>query len=256
MLGCAYRLIAYKAGPMTALRVGIVGDFDRGKHSHWATEAALFHAAARLGITVEPCWNGTLAVAADVSRLQPFDGIWGAPGSPFASAEGMLRAIRYAREHDVPYLGTCAGFQYALIEFTRNVLGVADADTAENDPVGKSIVITPVACELPPAPGRPRLSGAAVVRPELDTLLARLCGDADLQGEFFCSLEANPDYLSRWHRAGLRIAARGPSGEMRAFDLPGHRYFLATLFQPQLTSSAQHPHPIVIGFLRACAARG
>jgi CTP synthase (UTP-ammonia lyase) len=59
--------------------------------------------------------------------LAATDAIWGAPGSPFASADGMLRAIRYAREHDVPYLGTCAGFQYALIELTRNVLGVASA---------------------------------------------------------------------------------------------------------------------------------
>ena len=237
---------------MEALRIAIVGDFDRGKHSHWATEAALFHAASRLGIGVEPCWNATPSLAQDAGKLAAFAGIWGAPGSPFASAEGMLRGIRYARERDVPYLGTCAGFQYALIELSRNVLGVPDADSAENAPNGRNIVITPVECAVPPAPGRPALWGKGVARPVPGTLLAELCGDGDLHGEFFCSLEANPNYVPRWQQVGLRIGARGPDGEMRALELPANRFFLATLFPPQLSSSAQRPHPIVPVFLRAC----
>jgi CTP synthase (UTP-ammonia lyase) len=236
------------------IRIAIVGDFNRGKHSHWATEAALFHAAARLDLRIEPHWFGTPAIGrSGVHPLAEFDGIWGAPGSPFASMDGMLRAIEFAREHDVPYLGTCAGFQYALIEFTRNVLGVADADTAENDPDGPNIVITPVLCELPEQPG-PRLAGTGVARPEPGSQLERLCGSADLRGEFFCSLEANAAYLERWHTGGLRVGARGAAGEMRALELPAKRFFLATLFQPQLSSSYQQPHPLVVGYLRACAA--
>jgi len=148
--------------------IGIIGDFDRGKHSHWATEAALFHAAARAGLTVEPRWVGTpaLAAASDVGAcLRDFDGIWGAPGSPFVSFDGALRGIEFARQSARPYLGTCAGFQYALIELTRNVLGIADADSADNGSDGRTI---------------------------------------------------------------------------------------ATLFQPQLSSSFTSPHPVVVGFLRAC----
>src|SRR5262245_5437170 len=114
---------------MDVVRIAIVGDFDRRKHSHWATEAALFHAAASLGVAVQPHWIPTPSVASDAERrLAEFDGIWGAPGSPYESAPGMLNAIEHARCRNVPYLGTCAGFQYALIEFTRNVLGVLDAD--------------------------------------------------------------------------------------------------------------------------------
>src|SRR5262249_3031367 len=130
-------------GPaMQPLQIGIVGDFDRRKPSHWATEAALFHAAARLGMPVEPRWLSTPSFGLEdgASQLAQFDGVWGAPGSPFASTDGMLRAIRYAREHDLAYLGTCAGFQYALIEYTRNVLGIADADSSENAPQGANIV--------------------------------------------------------------------------------------------------------------------
>jgi CTP synthase (UTP-ammonia lyase) len=240
------------------VRVGIIGDFDRGKHSHWATEAALFHAAARLGIAVEPRWIATpsLEHAPTERLLEEVDGIWGAPGSPFASMKGMLRGIELARRNDVPYLGTCAGFQYALIELTRNVLGIPDADSAENRPDGQNIVITPVECALPgPAPSGPRLAGAGVVRPVAGTLLESLCGSADLRGEFFCSFETNAAFVERWEAAGLRVAARGADGEMRAFELPRNSFFVATLFQPQLSSSFDRPNPIIQGYLRACSDR-
>ena len=113
-------------------------------------------------------------------------------------------------------------------------------------------MIKPVQCEVP-VPGRPGLAGEGVARPVAGTLLERLCGSEDLRGDFFCSLEANADYVPRWERAGLRIAARGADGEMRAFELPAKRFFLATLFRPQLSSSYQRPHPIITGFLRAAS---
>jgi CTP synthase (UTP-ammonia lyase) len=239
---------------MGIVRVGIVGDFDRNKHSHWATEAALFHAAAQIGHTVEPEWVPTsaLAGAGATRQLAPFDALWGAPGSPYDSVAGMLDAIAHARTHDIPYLGTCGGFQYALVEFSRNVLGVADAESAENDPQGKNVVITAVNCEIP-ARG-PRLHGASIIHPTPGTLLEALCGPGDLSGEFFCSFETNRDFVPRWVAAGLAVAARGQDGEMRAFELPANRIFLATLFQPQLSSSHRRPHPIVMGLLKAAAA--
>lgn len=243
----------YSYPSMNTVRIGVVGDFDRGKHSHWATEAALFHAAAKLGVKVEPRWVETpRAAEADHARtLSAFDGIWGAPGSPYRSMAGILNAIRFARERDIPYLGTCAGFQYALIEFTRNVLGIADADSAENDPEARHIVITPIAC--PPPVARPLLSGSGAARPVPGTSFALLCGNDRLTGEYFCSFETNPAFVSRWEAAGLRVAACGADGEMRAFEVPGRRFFLATLFQPQLASSFDRPHPAVVGFLQACA---
>jgi CTP synthase (UTP-ammonia lyase) len=241
---------------MVGTRIAIVGDFDRGKHSHWATEAALFHAAARLGISVEPHWIPTpaLAHAGDVNHLQAFAGIWGAPGSPYASMQGILNAIEYARQRNVPYLGTCAGFQYALIEFSRNVLGIPDADSAENGPAGDNIVITPVYCETSPTmASSPKLCGAGVARPESGSRLEALCGAHDLQGEYFCSFETNASFIPRWEAAGMRVAARGDEGEMRALELPSKRYFLATLFQPQLSSSFERAHPIIEGFLRVAS---
>lgn len=238
---------------MGAVRIGIVGDFDAQRHSHWATEAALFHAAVQLGIKVEPRWVPTeqLAVQRAADGLVAFDVILAAPGSPYRSMPGMLRAIEYARTRDVPFLGTCGGFQYALIEFSRNVLGLTDADSAENVGAGaKNIVITPVFCDVASAV-RPRLNGAGVARPVRGSLLERLSGGADLTAQYFCSYETNPDFVERWESAGLRVAALGDDGELRAFELPSNRFFVATLFQPQLSSTLERPHPILLGFLRA-----
>lgn len=243
-----------------ALRIAILGDFDRQRHSHWATEAALFHAASWLGFQVEARWFPTeaLEIRDAQDRLAHVDGIWGAPGSPFRSATGVLRGIEFARKRDLPYLGTCAGFQYALIEFTRNVLELHDADTAENGSDSRNIVITPVACPVPShshASGAagPKMHGSDAVHPVKGTLVHDLCRADEVRGEYFCNFETNPDYVARWEQAGLRVAARGPRNEMRAFDLPGKRFFLATLFQPQLSSTGEQPHPLVLGYLRACA---
>jgi len=239
-----------------SLRIGILGDFSREKHSHWATEAALFHAASWLDFAIEPRWipTGSLERLEGQDRLANFDGLWAAPGSPYASSAGMLRGIEFARRRDWPFLGTCGGFQYALIEFTRNVLGLKDADTAENNPASKNVVITPVSCDLPGrVPGGPKMSGEDIVGLTAGSLLADLCRSRELRGEYFCNFETNPEYVPRWEAAGLRVAARGPQNEMRGFDLPAHRFFLATLFQPQLSSTTDQPHPIVLGFLRAGA---
>jgi CTP synthase (UTP-ammonia lyase) len=238
------------------LRLAVVGDFDAQKLAHWATDAALYHAGAHAGQALELCWIGTARVSEHgaAKALAAFDGIWGAPGSPFASADGMLAAIRFAREKDVPYLGTCAGFQYALIEFTRNVLGLLDADTAENESSSSNIVITPVGCPLPDrAPGSPKLAGMDDVLVVAGALLAEICGAAPLACEYFCNFETNPAYVERWRAAGLSIAARDRRGEMRAFSLPSRRFFLATLFQPQRASRAGAPHAVVEAFLRAAA---
>ncbi len=237
---------------MGAVRIGIVVDFDARKTSHWATEAALFHAAAQLGVKIEPRWVGTqqLAQQRAADSLVAFDVILAAPGSPYRSRAGMLRGIEYARTRDVPFLGTCGGFQYALIEFSRNVLGLLDADSAENASGWKHVVITPVVCDVP-RETLPRLDGEGVARPVRGSLLERLCAGADLTAQYFCSYETNPDFLARWESAGLRASALGAGGELRAVELPSHRFFVATLFQPQLSSSFERPHPIITGLLRA-----
>jgi CTP synthase (UTP-ammonia lyase) len=115
-----------------AVRIGILGDFNPKFRSHPATTEALQHAAHKLDLKLESEWIPTPSLTTPGAEkiLESFDGLWASPGSPYKSFDGMLKGIEFARRRDWPFLGTCGGFQYALIEFARNVLGIKDADSA------------------------------------------------------------------------------------------------------------------------------
>jgi len=185
--------------------------------------------------------------------LERFDGLWASPGSPYESAEGMLKGIEFARRRDWPFLGTCGGFQYTLIECARNVLGIKDADTAENNSGSKNVIIYPVECAVSNrAPGAPKLSGAGPeIRLRPGSYLQSLYMTDTVVEEFFCNFEVNPEFEWCAIEAGFPVAARGPKREVRAIESPTHRFFLATLFQPQLSSKPGKPHPLVLGFVQA-----
>jgi len=238
-----------------AVRIGILGDFNPEFRSHHATNEALQHAAAKLNLPVESAWISTLSVLEPEAqrRLESFDGIWAAPGSPYKSFDGMLKGIEFARRRDWPFLGTCGGFQYALIECARNVLGIKDADTAENNSGSKNIVIYPVACAVPKrAKDAPRLSGPIPeIRLRPGSYLQSFYMKDTVEEEFFCNFEVNPDYEWAAMEAGFPVVARGPQGEIRAIESPTHLFYIATLFQPQLSSKPKKPHPLVLAFVQA-----
>ena len=238
-----------------AVRIGILGDFNPEFRSHHATNEALQHAAAKLNLPVESAWISTPSVLEPEAQrtLESFDGIWAAPGSPYKSFDGMLKGIEFARRRDWPFLGTCGGFQYALIECARNVLGIKDADTAENNSGSKNIVIYPVACAVPKrARDAPKLSGPI---PEIQlrpgSYLQSFYMKDTVEEEFFCNFEVNPDYEWAAMEAGFPVVARGSQGEIRAIESPTHLFYIATLFQPQLSSKPKKPHPLVLAFVQA-----
>src|SRR5689334_4524942 len=110
--------------PTRTVRIAIVGDFQPEHDTHPATRAAIGHASARSGHDHEAVWVATPDVAGRAAEvLAGFHGVWIAPGSPYASMQGALDAITWAREERVPLLGTCAGFQHIVLEHGRNVLG-------------------------------------------------------------------------------------------------------------------------------------
>jgi CTP synthase (UTP-ammonia lyase) len=244
------------------VRIGILGDFNPESRSHQAINDALQHAARKLDMKVEGEWLSTPSLAAPEAekKLETFDGLWGAPGGPFKSFDGMLKGIEFARRRDWPYLGTCAGFQYAFIEFARNVLHIADADSAENNSGSKNIIIYPVACAVPDRKGdAPKLSGMVPeIRLRPGSYLQSFYGkDTEMVSEeFFCNFEINPDFEWTAMEAGFPVVARGPNGEIRAIESPTHRFFVATLFQPQRSSTEKNPHPVVLAFVQAAADWG
>jgi CTP synthase (UTP-ammonia lyase) len=172
----------------------------------------------------------------------------------------MLKGIEFARRRDWPFLGTCGGFQYAFIEFARNVLDIKDADSAENNSGSKNIIIYPVACAVPNRKGdAPKLSGAIPeIRLRPGSYLQSFYGKdkETATEEFFCNFEINPEFEWAAMEAGFPVVARGAEGEIRAIESPSHRFYLATLFQPQLSSTEKKPHPVVLAFVQAAADWG
>lgn len=135
------------------------------------------------------------------------------------------------------------------------MLKFADADSAEHNPQSRHIIISPVACAVPQrGPSDPKLCGPVpgiLLKP--GSLLQRIYGHDEVVEQFFCNYEVNPEYEPQLASAGLEVVARGEHGEARAVELAGHDFFIATLFQPQLSSTPDTPHPLVTAFVAAAA---
>ncbi len=223
--------------------IGIIGEHDPGNETHVATDDALGHAAAALGVAVEAAWVSTVDVVVAARVLARFGGLLVAPGSPYRSMEGALRAIEHARRHDVPLLGTCGGFQHVVIEYARNVLGIADAQHAEVDPYASTLLVTPLSCSL---------AGQALtveVRP--GTRAGDAYGSARVTERYYCNFGLAPDRVDDLVGGGLCISGADDLGEVRIVELPRHRFFVATLFVPQARSTAAEPHPLVTALVAA-----
>jgi CTP synthase (UTP-ammonia lyase) len=131
-------------------------------------------------------------------------------------------------------------------------LKIADADSAENHSGSLHDVVTPLSCALPNRrEGGPKGSGDEQLKMVRGTRLYSIFGAEGHSEQYHCNYGVNEEYEKRFQRAGLRVSARGTHGEARAVELPGHRFFVATLFQPQLSSRPETPHPLFIAFLRA-----
>lgn len=177
-------------------------------------------------------------------RVSDFDGLWCVPASPYRNMEGALLAIRYAREHLVPFLGTCGGFQHAVLEYARNVLGWADAEHAETSPDASRAVISPLACSLVEAVGTVRLLPG--------TRIAQAYGSEETTEGYRCSYGLNPEFRNALLSGPMRASADDDTGEVRAVELDGHPFFVATLFQPERAALKNNSAPLVNAFLKAC----
>jgi CTP synthase (UTP-ammonia lyase) len=226
--------------------VGLVGDRDDSVPAHQAIPLALENAAGTLGIAVAYEWVPTERIRS-ASRVASFDGIWCVPASPYRSMEGALLAIRCAREGRIPFLGTCGGFQHAVVEYARNVLGWLEATHGETDPTAAVAVITPLSC------GVMDRSGSIQLLP--GTRLATAYGTDEATEEYRCSYGVNPDFRASLVAGPLRESARDDTGDLRGVELDDHPFFVATLFQPERAALRGRPAPLVNAFVAACAAQ-
>ncbi|MFJ4189126.1 hypothetical protein [Kitasatospora sp. NPDC089509] len=226
-------------------RIALVGDRSPAVRSHARIPGLLDALAERDQLVLDAYWIPTEDAEAP-GALDGFDAVWLLPGSPYRSEAGALAAIRTAREERIPFLGTCAGFQHAVLEFARDVCGLADTVHGEQDPEREQQVIVPLACSLV---GH---EGAVVITP--DTLAERALGTSRSLERYHCNYGLNADYLDRLRAHGLRFSGADESDQVRILELPGHPFFLASLFQPELSGDGTRAHPMIRALAAAAVA--
>jgi CTP synthase (UTP-ammonia lyase) len=216
----------------------LLGDRNAGSLTHRELDAAI----KLLPNGVAARWVGT--DTPDAMRTAQADAVWAVSGSPYRNDAAVYSAIESARTSGQPFLGTCGGFQYAVVEFARNVAGIADANHAETTPDGSNLIIGRLACSL--------IGQERNVTAIPGTRMHALCGSAPFAGFHWCNYGLAPAYADRLVARGLVIAARADDGGVEAVELRNHPFFLATLFQPQIGSIAGQPlHPVIEAFVAA-----
>ncbi len=229
--------------------IALIGDYSPAVAAHRAIPRALELACAKTKRDATWQWVDTRDVKNAARDLKKFSAVWLVPASPYENTAGALDAIRFARETARPFLGTCGGFQHALIEFARNVLGLAHADHAETNPRGGTLVVTPLACSLVEQTGALRLAPGSLLRAAYRRATAT-------EG-YHCNYGPAADHRAAFERAGLRFTAFDEAGEIRAAELPvtRHPFFVGTLFQPERAALRGETPPLVAAFVRAVVKR-
>jgi len=227
---------------MNRVRIGLIGDYDATVLAHQAIPCALDLAAKALGVKFSAEWLATDEIAG-AERVSHFDGLWAVPATPYRNMDGALRAIRFARETLRPFLGTCGGFQHALLEYARSVLGWADAEHAETAPQAGRLVIAPLACAL--------VEVQDSVRFVPGSRLAQAYAQEQASEGYHCRFGLNPEFSEALATGPLRVTAFDARGEARSFELDGHPFFVGTLFQPERAALANRLPPLVKAFVAA-----
>lgn len=232
----------------TPIRIALVGDHDPSVPAHRAIPLALARAAASAGVEVVPAWVPTAMIATDAD-VSGYDAVWCVPASPYRSMDGALRAIRVAREQGRAFLGTCGGFQHALVEYARSVLGWADAEHAETAPGAGRLVVTPLECALVEARGAVRFRPGT----RLAAAYEAVTGVPGAVEGYRCRYGLNPALRDALTAGPLRVAGEDEAGDVRAVELDAHPFFVATLFQPERAALRGELPPIVAAFVQAAS---
>jgi CTP synthase len=238
--------------------IAVTGKYTALRDAYASIIKAGEHCGAHLGVDVQFKWLDTTEIAPNnVEReLAGCHGIIVPGGFGVRGTEGKIECIRYARENNVPYLGLCLGFQMAVIEFARNVCGIADANSSEFDPRCKNCVIDilPEQKKIEGLGGNMRLGGKEIeVKP--DTLAARLFDNArKIRLRFRHRYEVDPKYIAALEQQGMIFSGKHPTQPiMQILELPQemHPFFIGTQAHPELTSRPLRPSPFFMGLIGA-----
>ncbi|AWR97323.1 CTP synthase [Acidianus sulfidivorans JP7] len=239
------------------VKIALVGKYTKLKDSYISIKEAIYHAAALLNIKPELLWiESTDLENTDVSKkLQDVNGIIVLPGFGKRGVEGKIKAIQFARENNVPYLGICYGLQLAIVEYSRNVLGLKGANTTEVDPNTPYPVVTLLDNQkrVTQIGGTMRLGAQKIILKE-GTIAYSLYNKSEIYERHRHRYEVNPEYVDKLQNAGLIVSGVSENGLVEMIELKDHKFFVATQAHPEFKSRPLRPSPLFVGFLKAASS--
>ncbi|HKD60630.1 MAG TPA: CTP synthase [Terracidiphilus sp.] len=246
--------------PKDEVNIAIVGKYVEYEDSYKSLKEALTHGALAQNLQLRITWIEAEGLESKSpgdnsyeAQLEGFDGILVPGGFGKRGIEGMLNAIRYAREKKVPYFGICLGMQTACIEFARNVCGLKDANSSEFDPATQHRVIYKLRelLGVEEMGGTMRLGAwTCIIQP--DTLAYRIYGTTEISERHRHRYEFNREYEALLTGGGLQISGSTPdSTYVEIVELPDHPYFIGCQFHPEFKSKPLEPHPLFREFIAA-----
>lgn len=226
----------------SAATIALVGDRSPTVRAHGRIPLVVDALRRREGLVLDPYW----IASTEADDLERFDGIWVVPGSPYADREKVIAAVATARERGIPFLGTCGGFQHAILHLARELAAIKDADHAEYGE-HETDVIVPLECSL--------VGHEGVIRYTPGTLIAEIAGVDQRLERYHCSYGIAPGFVAALAEAGVVFGAHDEEGAPRALELADHPFFLGTLFQPELAGDGSRAHPVIRAFAEAVVSR-
>ncbi|MFM9423147.1 MAG: hypothetical protein RIR06_1608 [Bacteroidota bacterium] len=243
--------------PKKEVHVGLVGKYVELKDAYKSIAEAFIHAGTSIDCKVIVHWIHSEEIFAKnvASKLSDLDGILVAPGFGSRGIDGKIEAIKFAREKQIPFFGICLGMQIATIEFARNVLGFKDAHSTEM----KAYTKHPVICLMEEQKsivnkgGTMRL-GSYPCALKKGSKAYKAYGKVNVEERHRHRFEFNNEYKDAFEKAGMKCVGTNPkSGLVEIIELENHPFFVASQFHPEYKSTVMNPHPLFVGFLKACA---
>ncbi len=235
------------------IRVAVVGKYAHLGDSYISINEALKHAGIECRCRVRTDWIDAEEFEkkpASIDLLQKYNGILVPGGFGVRGTEGKILAIKYAREHNVPYLGLCLGMQLAVIEFARNVVGLRDANSTELAKTEHPVIdLLPEQENIKNMGGTMRLGNYEAVLKE-NSLASKLYGDTTLIERHRHRYEVNPEYIPQIEAKGMKFTGRNDH-RMEIAEIPGHKFFFSSQFHPEFRSRPGKPSPPFLAFMKA-----
>ncbi|MEM6685509.1 MAG: CTP synthase [Bacteroidota bacterium] len=241
--------------PKNEVTIGLVGKYVELQDSYKSILEAFIHAGAEneIKVKVESIHSEHITEKTIAEKFENLDGILVAPGFGDRGIEGKIRAVQYAREHKVPFLGICLGMQMAVIEFSRKVLGLDSANSTEMNPNTASPVINLMEEQksIQDKGGTMRL-GAWECELKEGSKVHDIYGQSIILERHRHRYEFNDDYKQRIEDAGLIATGLNPkTGLVEIVELPSHPWFIGVQYHPEYKSTVANPHPLFVAFVKA-----